>query len=137
LFTRPVVWLMLVGGAWSTALNLGLFMWALGTRRSQPEAMTMTFASLVLIQFVNAYNFRSDHVSVWKLLFANRWLNLAIRWELLLLGLVIYLPAAHAPFGAFSLSVVDAAIVALLALTIVPVLELTKWLQRPAPATES
>ena len=29
IFTRPVVTLMVVGGVWSTLVNLGLFAWAL------------------------------------------------------------------------------------------------------------
>ena len=45
IFTRPVVLLMLVGGVWSTAVNLGLFVWALRSGRSLQEAMTMTFVS--------------------------------------------------------------------------------------------
>jgi len=60
IFTRPVVILMLLGGLWSTAVNLGLFAWALNSGRSTQEAMTMAFVSLVLIQFFKAYNFRSD-----------------------------------------------------------------------------
>ena len=52
IFTRPVVLLMLVGGLWSTIINLGLFVWALNSGRSIQEAMTMTFVSLVLIQFL-------------------------------------------------------------------------------------
>ena len=86
IFTRPVVILMLVGGVWSTLVNLGLFIWAINSGRSLQEAMTMTFVSLVLIQFFKAYNFRSDRHSVLRKPFANKWLNLAILWELLLLG---------------------------------------------------
>ncbi|MDD4271064.1 MAG: cation-translocating P-type ATPase, partial [Thermoguttaceae bacterium] len=57
IFTRPVVTLMTVGGVWSTVVNLGLFVWARRSGRSDAEAMTMTFVSLVLIQFFKAYNF--------------------------------------------------------------------------------
>ena len=64
IFTRPVVTLMVLGGIWSTLINLGLFTWAMNSGRSQAEAMTMTFVSLVLIQFFKAYNFRSDRHSV-------------------------------------------------------------------------
>ena len=64
IFTRPVVTLMVLGGIWSTLINLGLFTWALNSGRSLAEAMTMTFVSLVLIQFFKAYNFRSDRHSV-------------------------------------------------------------------------
>lgn len=39
-------------------------------------------------------------------------------------------PALQAPFGTYTLSPVDLAIVALLALTVVPVLETAKWMER-------
>ena len=92
IFTRPVVMLMLVGGLWSTIVNLSLFVWALNSGRSVQEAMTMTFVSLVLIQFFKAYNFRSDRHSVLRRPFANKWLNLAIIWELVMLALILYVP---------------------------------------------
>src|SRR5262245_58655647 len=63
IFTRPVVAMMLIGGVWTAVANLGLFAWTLNAGRSSIEAMTMTFVSLVLIQFVAAYNFRSDRLS--------------------------------------------------------------------------
>ena len=129
-FTAPVVTLMLIGGFWSTIVNLLLFVWARQSGRSSEEAMTMTFVSLVLIQFVKAYNFRSDRHSVLRHPFANRWLNIAILWELMLLLLVVYLPFLHRAFGTFSLTLTDWAIVVGLALTVAPVLELAKWLGR-------
>ncbi len=129
-FTRPVITLMIVGGLWSTLVNLGLFSWALNSGRSAGQAMTMTFVSLVLIQFFKAYNFRSDRLSVLHRPFANRWLNYAILWELALLCLVVYVPSLHEPFGTFGLPLVDWAIVVGVALTISPVLETAKWMER-------
>jgi len=126
IFTRPVVSLMLVGGIWSTAVNIGLFAWALNSGRSLQEAMTMTFVSLVLIQFFKAYNFRSDHHSVLRRPFSNKWLNMAIGWELILLAPVIYAPFLQKPFGTYSLSLVDWLIVIGVSFTISPVLELAK-----------
>jgi len=130
IFTRPVVLLILIGGAWSMMVNLGLFAWALGSGRDAAQAMTMTFISLVLIQFVKAYNFRSDRLSVMKRPFANRWLNLAILWELLLLGLIVYVPFLQSVFRTYSLGVTDWLIVTGLALSVVPVLEVSKWMLR-------
>ncbi len=130
IFTRPVVTLMVVGGLWSAAVNLGLFAWALNSGRSVEEAMTMTFVSLVLIQFFKAYNFRSDRHSVLNKPFANKWLNIAILWEVALLLLIIYLPFLHDAFGTFYLPWLDWAIVIGLALTISPVLEAAKWMER-------
>ncbi|PWB72163.1 MAG: ATPase [Anaerolineales bacterium] len=130
IFTRPVVTLMVLGGIWSTLINLGLFAWAMNSGRSVEEAMTMTFVSLVLIQFFKAYNFRSDRHSVLRNPFANKWLNWAILWEVGLLIFIIYLPFLHGPFSTYSLPLIDWVIVLALALTISPVLELAKWMER-------
>jgi Ca2+-transporting ATPase len=130
IFTRPVVSLIAAGGLWSTAVNLGLFSWARESGRSTAEAMTMTFVSLILIQFFKAYNFRSDRRSVLDCPFANKWLNLAVGWEVLLLLLIVYLPVLHRPFGTYSLPPVDWVIVLVLAFSVSPVLELAKWMER-------
>ncbi len=132
-FSRPVIALMVAGGVWSMLINLFLFSWTLNSGRGLREAMTMSFVSLVLIQFFKAYNFRSDRHSVLDRPFANRWLNLAIAWELALLMVIVYVPALQTPFLTFSLAPGDWAIVALLSASVVPVLEATKWLvNRPA-----
>jgi Ca2+-transporting ATPase len=130
IFTRPVVILMIVGGLWSTAVNLGLFTWALRSGRGVAEAMTMTFVSLVLIQFFKAYNFRSDRQSIVHRPFANKWLNRAIVWELALLLFIVSFPPLHEPFGTYALSQEDWLIAICTALTISPVLELAKWCER-------
>jgi Ca2+-transporting ATPase len=130
IFTRPVVMLMLVGGLWSTVVNLGLFVWALNSGRSVQEAMTMTFISLVLIQFFKAYNFRSDRHSVLRHPFANKWLNIAIVWELIMLALILYVPLLERTFGTFGLPLRDLLIIIAVAFTVSPVLELAKWMER-------
>jgi len=129
-FTRPVVILMMVGGLWSALVNLGLFAWALNSGRSIEEAKTMTFVSLVLIQFFKAYNYRSDRHSLLNKPFANKWLNWSILWGVLLLIMIIYVPFLHDAFGTFYLPWVDWVIVIGLALTISPVVEIAKWMER-------
>ena len=90
----------------------------------------MTFVSLILIQFFKAYNFRSDRHSVLDRPFANKWLNLAILSQLLMLALIVYLPILHQPFGTYSLPLADWLVVVALSFTISPVLELAKWMER-------
>jgi Ca2+-transporting ATPase len=119
-----------LGGAWSMLVNIALFAWALGSGRGVSEAVTMTFVSLVLIQFFKAYNFRSDRHSVLVRPFANSWLNLAIAWELAALALVVYAPVLNEPFGTFPLPLMDWAIVVSASFTVSPVLELAKWMVR-------
>ena len=86
--------------------------------------------SFTLIEFFKAYNYRSDWHSVLRRPFANKWLNLAIVWELTLLAAIIYVPFLHGPFDTFSLALADWLILLAGALTITPVLELVKWMER-------
>ena len=130
IFGPQVIALMLVGGAWSMLVNVGLFGWLLHSGRPLAEAMAMTFASLVLIQFLKAYCYRSDRASVAQRPFANRWLNLAIAWEVSLLALILYLPALQGPFGTFALSAGDWALVLGAAATVLPVLDVAKAVLR-------
>jgi len=130
MFGLRIVALMLIGGAWSMFVNVGLFAWYLRTGRALPEAMALTFVSLVLIQFFKAYCYRSDHLSVLRRPFANRWLNLAIAWEVTLLALILYLPVLQVPFATFDLSWLDWAIVVGASATVLPVLDVAKALLR-------
>lgn len=130
LFTRPVVGLMLLGGIWSSAVNLGLFVWCLNHDYSVPHAMSLVFISLVLIQLLKAYNFRSDRHSMLRGLWRNRWLNYAVLWESALLLLVVSQPDLQAIFGIVTLSSTDAALVLAAAFSVCPCLELGKWAVR-------
>ena len=130
IFTRPVVTLIGLAGAWSALATLGLFTWSLASGRALAEAMTMTFATLVLIEFFKAYSFRSDRNSVLDRPFANRWLNLAVAWELLLVVLVVTVPFLQDAFATTPLALEDWLVAGGVAVTIVPVLEVGKRLLR-------
>ncbi|MBM3853520.1 MAG: ATPase, partial [Verrucomicrobia bacterium] len=130
IFTRPVVLLMLVGGGWLMVVNFGVFTWALHAGRSLTEAMTLTFVTLVLTEFVKAYNFRSDRHTAFRRPFSNRWLNLAIIWEMGLLVGIVHVPFLERAFGTTRLPVADWILAAGLALTLLPVLEFAKWMVR-------
>ena len=130
IFTRPVIILMVIGGLWSMTVNLLLFHWLLSTGRSLAEAMAMIFVLLVMIEFFKAYNFRSDRVSALVRPFANRWLNIATLSELVVLGLIVHLPFLQKFFGTFTMNTEEWLLVLLLAATIIPVLDFSKWLAR-------
>jgi Ca2+-transporting ATPase len=127
-FTRPVVAILLAAGLWSAAVNMTLFVWLLEHGRPVKEVMALTFVTLVLIQFFNAYNCRSDRRSVFHRPLVNRWLNRAVAWELVLLMAIIYVPFFHSAFGTFSLTLYDWLLVVSLAFSIVPVIEAVKFL---------
>src|SRR5688572_17890510 len=129
-FTRPVVVMLLAAGLWSGIVNMTLFVWLLERGRALHEVMALTFVTLVLIQFFNAYNCRSDRQSVFRRPFANRWLNLAVGWEVVLLIAILYVPFFQPAFGTFSLTTADWLLVGSLAFSIVPVIQGVKWMAR-------
>jgi Ca2+-transporting ATPase len=95
--------------------------------------MSMTFVSLVLLEFVKAYNFRSDRHSIFRRPFANKWLNLAILWEVVLLVFILSFEPLHEAFGTSPLSRTDWLMAGVPALSLTPVLELTKWIVSRRP----
>jgi Ca2+-transporting ATPase len=129
-FSRPVVAILLAAGLWSAAVNMTLFIALLNRGRALEEVMALTFVTLVLIQFFNAYNCRSDRRSVFGRPFANRWLNLAVGWEVVLLIAIAYVPFFQRAFGTFSLAPGDWLLVGTLAFSIVPVIEAVKGMAR-------
>jgi Ca2+-transporting ATPase len=133
-FTRPVTAMLIAAGLWSALVNLVLLTSQLRAGRPVEEAMAMTFVTLVLIQFANAYCCRSERLSAFDRPFANRWLNLAVVWELALLVAILHVPFFQRAFGTFSLTTPDWLLTIGLALSIVPVLELVKWFTRRRPA---
>jgi Ca2+-transporting ATPase len=130
IFTRPVVAMLLTAGLWSGIVNLTLFISLLRAGWPVQEVMTITFVCLVLIQFFNAYNCRSDRLPVYRSPFANRWLNTAVAWEMALLAVVVYTPFLQEPFGTFSLTTGDWLLATAAAFTVVPVVEIVKWMAR-------
>jgi Ca2+-transporting ATPase len=129
-FVRRARMLMLVAGAWSALANLALFNWAIQSGSSEAHARTLVFVSLIAIQLVNAYNFRSDHASVFSSPFANTWLNVVIVGEVIVLVAMVALPRLQSLFGTQSLSRPDWIMVAIVSLSSIVVLELAKWLVR-------
>ena len=130
IFTTPVTAMLLTAGLWSAAVNVYLFTSQIRAGRPLEEAMAMTFVALVLIQFFNAYCCRSDHASILDRPFANRWLNLAVVWELALLVAIAYVPFFQRAFGTFAFTTSDWLLTVGLAFSIVPVLELVKAITR-------
>jgi Ca2+-transporting ATPase len=130
ILSRHVLGLMVLGGFWSMTVNFGIFGWALRSGLEEAEAVTMTFVSLVLIQFFKAYIFRSERHSLFQRPFANRWLNLAVAWQMLLLAAIVYVPVLQMLFGTFALGPADWLLIVPAALSIFPVLETAKWARR-------
>lgn len=130
---QPLLEMLLFGIALAVAavpealpavVNMAVFTGALAAGFPLQKAMSMTFVSLVLLQFLKAYNYRSDRRSVFDRPFANRWLNLAIAWELVLLYLIMSVPLLEHAFGTVRLTLAEWALLAAAVSTVVPVIEL-------------
>ncbi len=111
-------------------VNLSMFQWALSSGHALDDAMTVTFATLICIEFFKAYAFRSDRHSIIRGMFSNKWLNIAILWEVVLMLLIIYVPFLQIPFKTFPLTWDEWAIILPAAASVIPVLELAKWMER-------
>jgi Ca2+-transporting ATPase len=130
LLSWPASLLMLSGGVWSATVNLGVFLFGLSRTGDLSIATTMTFTSLVLIQFFKAYSFRSERRPIFEGLMSNSWLNLAVTWELMLLAAILFVPWLQRPFGTVSLTLFELLTVLAASLSVVPTLEAVKWLGR-------
>jgi Ca2+-transporting ATPase len=95
------------------------------------EARTMVFITLVLLQLVNAFNCRSDYLSLFRVgVWGNRLLILAVVVSLAMMVMVIEWDPLSNLFHTTPLRWQDWLVAAGLSLTLVPVVELTKWIVR-------
>jgi Ca2+-transporting ATPase len=127
IFTRNTVSYMVIMGLWTCLASLFVFAWALNAGKDPMEAQSLCFVTLIIIQFINAFNCRSLDRSLFNLgVSQNRWLLAAVGWELMLLLLVVYLPFLQGAFNTFALSVEDWVVAVSSALTIVVIAEIYK-----------
>jgi Ca2+-transporting ATPase len=119
IFTMPIMRYLAGAGIWTAVVTLGVFLWAVDSGKNFLEAQSMCFVTLILIEFFNAFNCRSLEHSLFKIgPFANKWLLLAIGWECIMLGLIVYLPILQGPFNTYALTLTDWIIAVLSASTI-------------------
>jgi Ca2+-transporting ATPase len=108
IFTAGVLRYLIWAGVWTAFVSLAIFIWAIHAGRGAVEARALCFVTLILIQFFNAFNCRSEQHSLFEIgVFANRWLWLAILWECVILVFVLYIPVLQDAFRVFPLGVVD------------------------------
>ena len=91
----------------------------------------MVFITLVLAELVNAFNCRSDYLSLFKVgVSSNRFLILSVLASLAMMVMVIEWDPLSRLFHTTPLRWQDWVLAAGLSLTLVPVVELTKWIVR-------
>jgi len=131
IFTRPVINFLAGAGIWTAMVSLLVFLWALNSGRSFIEAQCMCFITLILIQFFNALNCRSEKHSLFSIgIFSNRWLLLSIAASLGMTIMLVYNPFLQEVFHTYALSAVDWGITLLSALSIFFVVEMRKLFLR-------
>ena len=97
---------------------------------SQRHAQTMALTTLTMFQMFNAFNARSDTVSAFRGLFANRWLWAAVGLSLLLHAAVIYVPFLQQAFSTESLDARDWLMCVAVASSVLWLRELSKFVGR-------
>jgi len=140
-FTRAVIALILVISGYLTLTLIPLFAYywltdprGLGEpRQVLALAQTMVFAALILAEMVNAFNCRSDHLSLLTVGFwRNRWLVAAVAVSLALMLAVIHWPPLARLFHVVPLTLRDWLPALAVALGLFPVVETAKWCLRRA-----
>lgn len=92
-------------------------------------ARTMTFTVLVSLSLFNIFNFRSFSSSAFQtLLLGNKWLGIALIGSVTVVMIMLYHPYAEETFGTVPLSLNQIALVFVLGATIIPFMEIRKFL---------
>lgn len=96
---------------------------------SEPVAVTMAFATLGLIQLAHSLNTRSNTKSLFKLgVFTNRYLVWAIIISAVMQLIVIFVPFFNGIFRVVQLDLVQWLIVLAASLSIIPIVEIGKFI---------
>lgn len=118
-------------GAMIGLLAFGIYVLALSWGRTVPEAHTMAFATLALLQLVHSFNVRSINKSVFQLgVGSNRTLVYAFLGSFGLQALVLFVPFLRGFFDTVPLMLTDWLVVLLFSLVPFVVVELVKVVMR-------
>lgn len=100
------------------------------TITNSPDGVTMAFLTMSMAEIFHSFNMRSQRSSIFTLKSQNKWLWLGAVGALVLTTSVIYVPFLVDAFGFTSISLAEYAVAMTLAISIIPMVELVKWLQR-------
>ena len=94
------------------------------------DGMTMAFLTLSMAEIFHSFNMRSLEKSIFSIKGQNPFLWGAMLLSLICTTAVIYIPFLAKAFGFSHISLAEYAVSLLIAATIIPIVELTKWIQR-------
>lgn len=116
-------------GALIALQALLVFRWSLDNSDIM-KAQTMVFTLIVISMMFNAFNWRSDRLSVFSIgLLSNRMLVYAVVSTILLQLLVIYTPSLNRPFNTVPLGLADWIFILILASTTLIFVEAAKFIE--------
>lgn len=94
------------------------------------DGITMAFLTMSMAEIFHSFNMRSQRKSVFTLKSHNKYLWGAMAGSLILTTAVLYVPFLRNAFGFEHISVIEYGIAMLLALTVIPIVEIIKLGQR-------
>ena len=97
---------------------------------NSPDGMTMAFLTLSMTEIFHSFNMRSRRTSIFKMNKHNVYLWGAMLLSFLCTTLVVYVPFLSRAFEFEHISLMEYAIAMVLALMIIPIVEITKLIQR-------
>jgi Ca2+-transporting ATPase len=97
---------------------------------NSPDGMTMAFLTMSMAEIFHSFNMRSQRESVFRIKHHNRYLFASMVFSLLLTTAVIYIPALANLFSFAHISFAEYAVALLLAVSVIPIVELVKCFQR-------
>ena len=95
-----------------------------------PDGITMAFLTMSLIEMFHAFNMRSQRNSVFRSGKSNKWLWGSLILSLVLTITVIYIPFLADAFAFQEISLVEFTVAVLLAVAVIPIVEVIKFVQR-------
>lgn len=97
---------------------------------NSPDGMTMAFLTLSMAEIFHSFNMRSLNKSIFHIKGQNKFLLGAMLASFICTTAVIYIPFLSAAFGFEHISFMEYGICILLAILVIPIVELVKLIQR-------
>lgn len=94
------------------------------------DGMTMAFLTMSMAEIFHSFNMRSQHGSIFKMHYHNKYLTGAMIASLVMTTAVIYIPFLSTAFGFEEISLVEYAVALVLAVSIIPIVEICKLIGR-------
>ncbi|MBQ5325865.1 MAG: cation transporting ATPase C-terminal domain-containing protein, partial [Oscillospiraceae bacterium] len=97
---------------------------------NSPDGMTMAFLTMSMAEIFHSYNMRSRRKSLFRMSGHNKYLLGSMVVSLVLTTAVLYIPFLSNAFGFEHISLVEYAVSMLLAVSVIPIVEIVKFFQR-------